>query len=457
MTPAAFDAAFAAVNRQADADRSPGDILAEAAQACLGGPADADAVPALAAFAEAAEAGPVALALYALALLEAGNTSAAASALRRALARMPNHLHLQALLRQADGTADDPELNTRFCSAPFENIETEPGGDVHFCCPAWLPVPIGNLAETRPGEIWNSAAARAIRASIHDGSYRYCSRLHCPKLSGRTLPRRAAPGNARLARIAEARETALADGPKKIVLSHDRSCNLSCPSCRSGLIVARKEEQQALNRMADEVLFPLMRHAERLRVTASGDPFGSAHFQYVLRHLDRAENPELKLDLQTNGVLLTPALWERLGLEGRVRRLMVSADAAEAGTYAILRRGGRWEDLRRNLDFFAALRRTGRIGQFRLDFVVQAENFRQMPDFVHLARRLGCDAVKFQMIRSWGTMSAADFARADISNPGHPDYAAFLEVLRAPQLSSPYAELWGMEGALSDARAALPA
>ena len=72
------------------------------------------------------------------------------------------------------------------------------------------------------------------------------------------------------------------------MLSHDRSCNLSCPLPADPAHSSRKAEPARLNRMADAVLFPLLASAERLRVTAGGDPFGSAHFRYILRHLDRA-------------------------------------------------------------------------------------------------------------------------------------------------------------------------
>ncbi|MEX5729131.1 MoaA/NifB/PqqE/SkfB family radical SAM enzyme [Rhodovulum iodosum] len=447
---AEFDRAFAAANLQAhDPDAGDG-VLENAARALLGHPAGAADRAALTRL--AAGGSVVALALAARAEIDGGTPKAAAALLRRALARAPNHLTLQRLLDTAEGRSRPADaLAGRFCPAPFENIETEPGGDVHFCCPAWLPVPIGNLDTQSADEIWNSPAAQAIRASIHDGSYRFCSRTHCPKLSEGTLPRRAALSSPWLRRQAESGATTLKDGPRKIVLSHDRSCNLSCPSCRKGLILARREEQAAMNDMADKVLFPLMRHADRLRVTASGDPFGSAHFQYVLRHLDRADNPRLIVDLQTNGTLLTPRLWDRLGLEGKVGKLLVSVDAARPETYAVLRRGGRWDELRRNLDFFAALRREDRVEAFRLDVVVQALNADELPEVVALARRLGCDGVKFQMIRSWGSYTPEQFAEADISDPAHPGYAAFLEVLRAPALASPYVEFWGMERALAEA------
>ena len=403
----------------------------------------------------AAEGAPVlALILAARRALARGDAAGALALGRRAAPRLQNDLALQRLMARAraalPGAAPEPAPQG-FCRAPFENLETAPGGDVFFCCPAWLPKPIGNLGDSTAGEIWNSPAARDIRASIHDGSYRHCSRVHCPKLSGGRLDRpEALP--ARLRAVAEARQVTLPEGPRKVILSHDRSCNLACPSCRTGLILARKEEQAELNAMADRVILPLLAGADRVRVTASGDPFGSAHFQYVLRNLGRVANPRLRLDLQTNGLLLTPRLWEALGLEGRVDQLLVSADAARAETYAQVR-GGRFETLLENLGFFARLRREGRIASLRLDFVVQAANHAEMPDFVALARSFGCDGVKFQMIRSWGTWSAGEFRRHDISDPGHPEHGAFLGVLAGLRDAGPFVEFWGMAAALRAAAA----
>lgn len=377
--------------------------------------------------------------------LAAGDHGTAEARAARALARETNDLGAQAILHQARrGGAPDPGLAGRFCDAPFRTIETAPGGDVYFCCPAWLPKPIGNLDDASAEDIWNSAAARDIRASIHDGSYRYCSRSHCPKLTADTLPEtRDLPPSA-MAGIARSGATMLEALPERLVLSHDKSCNLSCPSCRSGLILARKDEQKRLNALADRVLLPLMRQARRVRLTGSGDPFGSAHFQYVLRRLRDLDNPRLKVDLQTNGVLVTAALWERLGLDGLVDQVLVSADAATPETYAVLRRGATFEQLLRGLEVIADLRRRNRIRVFRLDFVVQARNFREMPAFVALANRFGCDGVKFQMIRNWGTFTAEDFAAQDIARADHPEHAAFRAVLDHPALTAPNVEIWGL-------------
>lgn len=396
-----------------------------------------------------------ALLLGGLEALEAGDRGRAVERARAAAARLTNDLFIQRLGRRAEGQGE-ADLRGRFCRAPFEALETAPGGDVHFCCPAWLPVPIGNLNDASPEEIWNSPAAQAIRASIHDGSYRYCSRQHCAHLSSDSLPRTDAVRHARLRADAETRAERLAHGPEKLVLAHDRSCTLTCPSCRSTVIAANAAEAAGLNRMADAVLLPLARDARAVRVTSSGDPFGSRHFRHVLRGLTRAGYPRLKLEIQTNGVLFTPAAWEEFDLAGRVSLVAVSLDAAEPATYAVVRRGGSFRRLMQNLAFLAGRRQVGEIGQLRLDCVVQALNYREMPALVAIGEQLGVDAVKFQMIRNWNTWSPAEFAAQDIGSPRHPEHGAFLRVLADPALASPRVQFWGMASALAAARPAAP-
>ena len=172
------------LTRQATDWRSPDDIL----DAALLGADPGD--PELRAAADASRPPTTLLAGLARADLAAGSLDSAAALLRRALARDASILHLQALYRRATGAEEPSGAASRFCSAPFESLETAPGGEAYFCCPAWLPIPIGNLSADGAEDVWNSPIAQEIRASILDGSYRYCSRVHCPKLSGNALPHR---------------------------------------------------------------------------------------------------------------------------------------------------------------------------------------------------------------------------------------------------------------------------
>ena len=373
--------------------------------------------------------------------LDRGDKLAARRYAERALSVNELDLYAQRLHRAAHGQPEI-DLRGRFCSHPFDNFESYLRGEVRLCCPAWLPVPIGNLERQSAEEIWNSRAAQDIRRSILDGSYRYCSRMHCPKITAGALPAADALTNQEHRGFVASQRTHLARGPRRVVLNHDRSCNLSCPSCRTRMIVARKAERERLNAMADRVLMPLLEHARTVHVTGSGDPFGSAHFRYVLRQIGRRRPPRLRLELQTNGLLLAQS-WAELALDGLVHTLSISIDATRPETYARVRRGGRFERLLDNLAFVAERRRAGTIARVRLDFVVQTLNFREMPEAVDLVRRFGFDGLKFQMIRSWNTYSPDEFAEHNIGSPDHPRFTELLEVLRDPRLDVEWVEFWG--------------
>jgi MoaA/NifB/PqqE/SkfB family radical SAM enzyme len=347
----------------------------------------------------------------------------------------------QRLFLRARGSIEDPaatvadDLSEFFCPEPFETFELRPDGDVYTCCPAWLPVPIGNFHRQRSEEIWNSATAQAIRRSILDGTFKHCSRMHCPAIVNRRLPRRAALKDPYHREIVAQNRVHLERRPVRVLMSQDRSCNLSCPSCRTKLVMAKKDEQDRLNEVFETVMLPLLRDARRVKITGSGDPFASSHYRYILKRLNRREFPQLKVQLQTNGLLFDRRAWEELELDGLVESVWVSIDAARPDTYAVVRRGGSFGRLMQNFAFLGALRHEGQIRRLRLDFVVQALNFREMPGAVEIARAFGFDAIYFQMIRNWGTFTLAEFDRHFIGSPDHPEYGEFLEVLRHPRLT----------------------
>jgi pyruvate-formate lyase-activating enzyme len=372
-----------------------------------------------------------------------GERAAAFAFAKRALALNQDDLFAQQLWLEVhpEPPARYP-LAGRFCEHPFERLETQSRGRVLFCCPAWLPVPVGNLANGSPEALWNSVAAQDIRRSILDGSFRYCSRIHCPRLTEENLPRVDEIADPSYRATIASRQTALPYPPRRMWLSHDRSCNLSCPSCRTSLIAARSAEVERLNEMAERVLLPLIAGTPRVALTGSGDPFASRHFRWLIRQLTSGRFPGLRIDLQSNGLLLKES-WRELGLEGYAHTLLVSIDAAEAATYAVVRRGGTFTRLIENLEFAAELRRGRKLRRVRLDFVVQALNYREMPDAARLMRSFGFDGVKFQMLRSWNTYSPDEYARHDVGTPGHPEFQRFLAVLDDPALRGPDVEFYG--------------
>ena len=212
--------------------------------------------------------------------------------------------------RQARSAAPAP-LADRFCKRPFESFELQENGSVYLCCPTWLRTRAGNLHAESAGAIWNSPEAQAVRAGIHDGSFRHCNHAICPDIQAGTLPlRRDVMREPRWRDIVERRQTAMPGIPAFVNLSNDKSCNLACPSCRTGRIQFNSgpgyEARLALQKKLEAAFFAEPTGQDvLLSVTGSGDPFASRIFRDFLFGLDAGKFPGLSVNLQTNGTLFT--------------------------------------------------------------------------------------------------------------------------------------------------------
>ena len=230
--------------------------------------------------------------------------------------------------------------------------------------------------------------------------------------------------------------TTLPESAYLVELNYDTTCNLACPSCRTEILVAKADEQDAYSRAKDRVILPLLKRAGSSYISGGGEAFASKHCRSILAGLSRREYPGLRLHLITNGQLLTPQTWNAFpDLAEVVWVLSVSIDAARAESYEKLRRPGKWSTLMSNLEFIAGMRRSGQIRQFWINFVVQKENFREMLDFVELGARLGVDKIWFQRVTNYGAYDEATFADVDVTSPEHPEHAELIEILRNPLLS----------------------
>ncbi len=336
-----------------------------------------------------------------------------------------------------------------FCSQPFERFEILGGGgergDVYFCCQNWVTRSIGNMVESSVDEVWNGRSARQFRRSILNGTFEYCRQDICPYLQRVDGPvkRVSEVTDPDLLRIIREELTVLPFGPKDIICCFDQSCNLSCPTCRTKIIMETKHEGAILDiqkRLDEEALAD----ARLLYITGSGDPFGSPYFRRWLQTMKRSSMPKLeRLHLHTNALLWTPRMWLSIPAETRalVKAATISIDAARPATYAENRRGGDFQTLLKRLAFIAQLRREGPLEYLEIHMTVQANNFNEMPEFVELGRRHACDRISFHKMLDWDTFTEGEYASRAVHQPQHPKHAAFLAVLHSGALEDPLVNL----------------
>lgn len=342
----------------------------------------------------------------------------------------------QGLLGDLPAPVDKAQLGAgRFCPNPFEYAQIDPDGSMFLCCPAMLFRKTGNLGQEDLLEAWNSAEAQEIRASILDGSFRYCSAETCGLLRNGLLPHIADLENPEHRRMVEEKQTILDHGPRTINFSYDQSCNLACPSCRSKKIVLKGEERDFAGRIHEKVTGPHLADARRLHITGSGDPFVGRYFLDFLQTFNPQEYPEIRIQLSTNGLLLTPKMWDSICNEA-IDWIDVSIDGASAETYGA-NRGGDFDKLVKNLRFIGELRQSGAITTYNLHYVVQQNNYHEMADFVRLGISVHCDGVLFKQVQNWGSWAPEEYAIRAIQHPAHPEHLQFLEAVQDPMLQHP--------------------
>ena len=301
-----------------------------------------------------------------------------------------------------------------YCAAPFTHMHLNISGEVNLCYGSnWTSRPVGNILRSDLWDLWNSLEAMEFRETIRDGSYRHCTDCRMPELHETgSLPRDPVLGIV-----------------KNLVLAYDRTCNLTCPCCRIGIEVPGDTTMAIHRSLLASKIWP---HIQVLTTSGCGEPLASSLFWGLCSHLETIHlRPDFGLQLMTNGLLATSRNVERiLRAVGRIVRVDVSVDAACEETYLVNRRGGDWHELMDNL---AYLDSTGI--PLRMNFIVQADNFREMPEFVELASRFDAYYIRFDAINNWGSYTKGEYLERAVHFPQHPQHEELRSVLRHPALA----------------------
>lgn len=189
--------------------------------------------------------------------------------------------------------------------------------------------------------------------------------------------------------------------PEEISFAHDYTCNLHCGSCRENVVAIAGPELKYLEEINAYLIQHVLPHISRIKLAGLGEVFASRIYQRILFDTNTAQSVK-NVNILTNGTLFSPDQWDKVEslYEGKIK-VLVSVDGTTKETVEKLRRGANFNLLMRNLDYLGKKRKEGKLHFLAFNFVVQRDNFREMPGFVRMAFEHNADKVKFSRVINW--------------------------------------------------------
>lgn len=328
---------------------------------------------------------------------------------------------------------DEPKY-TIPCDYTKKALSIKAHGNIMACCSS-VGLSMGNYLYTSIEEILRGIQAQLIRLSINNRTYSFCGEM-CYMFREEKY---------RLADKADIQNNSRCHIPLReikdfnVQLGYDRSCNLACPSCRDHRIIHPEDDPESVQMMHDEVKRMCGLNPKNIRI-GNGELFFSKYYKDIIFNQYQSND----IALISNGLLFTPDNWSFLERRYKNISLEVSMDAINPETYKKLR-GGDLGKLHRNMEFAAILRKEGKLKRLSISFVIQVENFREMPGFVEYGKNLNADYIHFMKLNSWGHISEDQFIQMDVYDERNEFHDEFIQILRNPLFFEPYVHVDNIE------------
>lgn len=283
--------------------------------------------------------------------------------------------------------------------------------------------------------VWHSNILRIIRLSIINGTYSFCNSSKCNYLyrcgEQRELNTKeihyklhygfnSPDGNDSNKEIQKYKREDVIDKehykieeahyPKTVMCSFDSTCNLHCSSCRPEVYAVQGKVKEQMEEYSNNMIRDVFQHVDRVKVAGDGEAFASDIYRGILFNKDVYSNVK-KLGILSNGTLLRKSYVDKLVENYEEVKIFISMDGATGVTAEKLRKGINFEKWLDNMQYIASLRKKGKIDFLAFNFVVQRDNFREMPDFVKMCMSFNADQIKFSKIFNWGRFSQKEFER----------------------------------------------
>jgi sulfatase maturation enzyme AslB (radical SAM superfamily) len=326
------------------------------------------------------------------------------------------------------------------CQVPWDTLSVNSNGEMFICsCSSWVPVSIGNILHTTDiYDVLNSESAQLIRQEIIAGRYFYCNNQICgffkkvnpTRYQGVPQPTDTPMG------IVDKDQLLVSEIPKNLIFNFDYTCNFRCPSCRTELI--NNNKHYVIRSINDQIVCKIKHLViDRIQsepvviVWGGGEPFISDVYLELMEYILSTGKQNIRHVIQTNGSYLKAKSEMLKKLLPTLDELRISFDAATEETYKKIRVNGQWNQLLKNVQWLQDLIQQSQLPlKIRADFVVQLDNYKEIPAFVKLCEQLGITTINFQKMWNWGTWPAEEFAKKNIYNPDHPQYDKLVEIFK---------------------------
>lgn len=326
-------------------------------------------------------------------------------------------------------------VHARSCTVPWETLGINTNGEAFICqSPSWVPKFVGNiLKEDDIYNVLNSDIAKEIRREILANRYYYCNHKICGFFSTMPETQFTLHKNQQEPTMQEFHKKLLTVNriPTNLIFDFDYTCNFKCPSCRTELINWNNDylRRPINNKVVEKIKNLIIDKIETQPISirwAGGEPFISEVYLDLLEYIIATGKTNIKHIIQTNGSYLKSKVVEQL--LPNISELRISFDAGTPETYAKTRVNGNWFKLLDNVQYIKNLISvTGAATKLTADFVVQKDNYKDIPKFFFICDKLGITNINLQKMWNWGTWDQETFDENNIWNPDHLEYTQLQE------------------------------
>ena len=306
-----------------------------------------------------------------------------------------------------------------FCKNPWNCLELNNDGKCFFCNPCFSNFNlIGNIFEDDIDEIWNGERAQNFRKDVLEKKYSFCNYENCNGNKTSELPY----------------NELIAPYPEYINVGYDYTCGQRCIICRDEFQALPQDECQKWEDRLETHILPITSKAKYMFVNCRGEFFDSKHTQKMVSAILN-NNPNIKVDFISNGIKCTEENLKKHGLFDRIFKVHISLHAATRKTYKRIFRNDKFNDVMKNVRYISSLKKSGKIDDFEIMFVITADNYKDMPKFVKLAEELDARAAFSACIGGYAEyiMNREVYA---VFYQNHHNYNDFVKMMKNPIFDS---------------------